>query len=778
MRDQLNKGNNLLTPLNSKRKSIFQGGERKSMKLRKFTAGLLALAMVLTLVALPVAADSKGTTYSAVSVPVVATNTDNVQLGSLAINLDPSKDNSSATIKLTNVDDIVWLRAGTPALNTGTGVVTANVYDSMDAGLANTTAVITKFGNSGKEIKLDLSNSTAPESGTYYLDFTVKTSGAGEIKAEISGLSGQIIGNHSVVLAVAGAGSVDVAVSNVKNISGSTNAVTFRISETRAGAMGSQNFLKIKLPKGFTFTAAPSAAVLAGGSTINTAYPVDSNGNNVTSELIVTNAGGSGKIIADLTVNVSVNDKDAKTGDVVAYLLGQNNVTVNQDEITIAKYADFGVEITAADPKAINAGQINKKAATITIKENAPASLIPGRNVYLTLPEGVQWDTATAVQFTAKDNAGLTLTSGGTSDNGKTLKLVVGGTASTQAATFTVKEPRLKVAAGFVGEVNVVASGNAGVTGEVVIAEVESPVTVTFEKKDVRIGVRNQVLGDIVIEEKVVGALSNAANLLDSLGANVLSNGNTIAGNVFSISLVQTLTGNFDISDAKVEVLDTDHFELVKVGGKSLFANPTGSSIQIQVKEESYKKPAKIVISGVKVTLDRAVPEGDLLVVADGTAVNKSRIGNESLNYVVKSAIATVINPAPGVEPGVVGTVEFVIDAKTYTVNGVEKSMDVAPYIQDGRTMLPVRFVAEALGVSEDNIIWDAATKTVTIMKGDRIAQMTIGSKVMVVNGVNVNMDTAAAIKDGRTVLPIRFAAQALGVGIEWDDATRTVTIN
>jgi len=103
--------------------------------------------------------------------------------------------------------------------------------------------------------------------------------------------------------------------------------------------------------------------------------------------------------------------------------------------------------------------------------------------------------------------------------------------------------------------------------------------------------------------------------------------------------------------------------------------------------------------------------------------------------------------------------------------------MDVAPYIKDGRTYLPVRYVADALGVTEDNILWDPVTRSVTIFKGDRIAQMTIDSTTLLVNGVEINMDVAPEITNGRTMLPVRWMTQALGAGIAWDAETQTVTV-
>jgi len=116
-----------------------------------------------------------------------------------------------------------------------------------------------------------------------------------------------------------------------------------------------------------------------------------------------------------------------------------------------------------------------------------------------------------------------------------------------------------------------------------------------------------------------------------------------------------------------------------------------------------------------------------------------------------------------------------------YTVNGVENTMDVAPYINaNDRALLPIRFAANATGVSDSNIFWNATEQSV-ILSGHyaaRIVRMVIGSTTMWINGVPMEMDTVPVLVDpGRTMLPIRYVAQALGADIAWDAATQTITI-
>ena len=114
------------------------------------------------------------------------------------------------------------------------------------------------------------------------------------------------------------------------------------------------------------------------------------------------------------------------------------------------------------------------------------------------------------------------------------------------------------------------------------------------------------------------------------------------------------------------------------------------------------------------------------------------------------------------------------INDKTAVIDGKAVTNDVAPIIVNGRTYTPARFVAEALGAKVD---WNEATRTVTITKGDTSIVLIVDTTTAYVNGEAVKMDASAFIADGRTFTPARFVAENLGAQVEWDEATKTVTI-
>ncbi|WP_110934063.1 copper amine oxidase N-terminal domain-containing protein [Paenibacillus bouchesdurhonensis] len=101
---------------------------------------------------------------------------------------------------------------------------------------------------------------------------------------------------------------------------------------------------------------------------------------------------------------------------------------------------------------------------------------------------------------------------------------------------------------------------------------------------------------------------------------------------------------------------------------------------------------------------------------------------------------------------------------------------DEQPYVDKAqRVQVPVRFVSEALGAK---VGWNAATKTVTVDLDSNRVVLVLGSKKYTVNGVEKQMDTAAARVGGRTFVPLRFISEGLDASVKWDSAVRTVYIN
>ncbi|MBW5466297.1 copper amine oxidase N-terminal domain-containing protein [Brevibacillus formosus] len=99
---------------------------------------------------------------------------------------------------------------------------------------------------------------------------------------------------------------------------------------------------------------------------------------------------------------------------------------------------------------------------------------------------------------------------------------------------------------------------------------------------------------------------------------------------------------------------------------------------------------------------------------------------------------------------------------------------DQAPIINQGRTLVPIRPIAESLGFE---VKWNGQTRTVTINKGKDNIRLVVTQKIANKNGQTINLDVPAQIVNKRTVVPVRFIAEALSYKVEWDPNTQTVLI-
>lgn len=100
---------------------------------------------------------------------------------------------------------------------------------------------------------------------------------------------------------------------------------------------------------------------------------------------------------------------------------------------------------------------------------------------------------------------------------------------------------------------------------------------------------------------------------------------------------------------------------------------------------------------------------------------------------------------------------------------------DQVPVIMDGRTLVPLRAVAEMCGLAVD---WNDDTRTVTVTDGETLVELTVDSPLIAVNRVLSEIDCAPRIIGGRTMLPIRYVLEAFGYAVDWDAATSTVIIS
>ena len=108
-------------------------------------------------------------------------------------------------------------------------------------------------------------------------------------------------------------------------------------------------------------------------------------------------------------------------------------------------------------------------------------------------------------------------------------------------------------------------------------------------------------------------------------------------------------------------------------------------------------------------------------------------------------------------------------------IDGLTVETDVPPFIDaNNRTMVPVRFVSEGMGC---HVEWDAGEQRVMVSRPGKTVALYIMQKTAVVDGIETDMDTTAILKSGRTMVPLRFLAEAFGLKVEWNQKNQTVSI-
>lgn len=164
------------------------------------------------------------------------------------------------------------------------------------------------------------------------------------------------------------------------------------------------------------------------------------------------------------------------------------------------------------------------------------------------------------------------------------------------------------------------------------------------------------------------------------------------------------------------------------------------------------------------------------------------------------SSSAPAVTPEPEPEPEPEPTVTEVLET-VFTVNSTKYSTstlqvtstanedtteivdanaqtsDVSPYIKNNRTYVPVRYLAHSLGVDDNDITWTQDVGRVSLIKGETTIVLLIGSHYVYVNKKPTKMDVAPEITNGRTMLPARWVAEALGAEVTWDDDTKQTII-
>jgi hypothetical protein len=222
-----------------------------------------------------------------------------------------------------------------------------------------------------------------------------------------------------------------------------------------------------------------------------------------------------------------------------------------------------------------------------------------------------------------------------------------------------------------------------------------------------------------------------------------------IAGNtkqfVLNVSL-DTTPPILNVSEPKA--FEEIHTQFVTVKGKTekdAKVTINGTEVQVNPADYSFSYSLQLATAGLN----------SIEVIAVDLAGNQTTAGIP-VNYIPKTKIVLQV-----------GNSVALINDKTV-------KLDASPKIVKDRTLVPLRFIAEAFGA---DVQWNSVFKLVIIKLQDKEIILQIGTSYASVGDKKYTLDTAPIIDKGYTLVPIRFIAEALNSSVEWDSTTKTVTI-
>ncbi|MFC7678576.1 stalk domain-containing protein [Paenibacillus sp. GCM10028914] len=120
------------------------------------------------------------------------------------------------------------------------------------------------------------------------------------------------------------------------------------------------------------------------------------------------------------------------------------------------------------------------------------------------------------------------------------------------------------------------------------------------------------------------------------------------------------------------------------------------------------------------------------------------------------------------------GKAVMTIGQKSLMLNGKKVVIDSAPILKNGTTYVPIKHVLDAFGGQAQ---WNKTAQRVTVLRGSKLLDLTVGKKELVLNGKRMTTTVAPMISGGRTLVPLRLVSEQLGLKVKWDKNTKTVTI-
>ncbi|MCX7745317.1 MAG: copper amine oxidase N-terminal domain-containing protein [Clostridia bacterium] len=282
-----------------------------------------------------------------------------------------------------------------------------------------------------------------------------------------------------------------------------------------------------------------------------------------------------------------------------------------------------------------------------------------------------------------------------------------------------------------------------------------------------------------VVEFKTITVTPETLNSLIKQDSKVIISGKGFrnGGTVTSLGIIPADTDTTDIGviSKNLKIIYSSHFEKegpnIQKNGEFVIKTSITASYGAPITPGIYKVflwwiPAENVDTDLPYPIEDVAISTGTFVVSDKSAEEPPVV-----NSIPKATPAVT----PDLTSSPIKATPVPANAPiSVTIDGSVVDFDVPPQIVEGRTLVPLRKIFEALNA---NVVWEASTKTITGTKGETRVVLKVGSTQATINGVIKVLDVAPTVIDGRTLVPARFISESLGADVKWDQKNKTVII-
>ncbi len=642
---------------------------------------------------------------------------------------------------------------------------------------------------SDREIAITVDSTEIPAEGKK-LTIPLKTeaTGNGDIKVTVDPRDSELSsGTYTYAKATGGSTLTTIEKKvDLTESSGTTSKIKpIVIDETVAGTI-TEGTIKLRLSGDFKFDTSSAYKFSDVSGRVTTTPSKDHFVDSTTLEIPVKAADASkGRSKISISGLKVYGTDDADVGDVAEITV--SGAGIDKTTLEVGTFVQYNVGFSVQDkelPVIYSGAKASDDTETleVTIKESVADSWLGNRKTEIHFPEevrvnGVYFEDYDGLKSGQKPqdeyiNKDKWENGSGTQDivsidKNKVKFTNLSSIIDPSKKTELTMKFNLSVEPGFTGDIKATLTGTAiGDDQTVTVAKAAMPFTVETKSNELKIDYRNTPINDITIKEAYPGALEKGKTLyLEAEGME------------FEDGLKYEVTAG----DLKVDKVKTEKGKLA-----------------ITIDKESVKTPGEIKISNLSLYMGRSLAAGDYKLSAvyggtndtffqnynekDGVAANGTNNFDTDEVKLMSDFVKVITAGRDQDDSTFTKQIKVTIGAETMTAGKEEINLNgaVAYISEDNYTMLPVRAVTEALS-DVATVTWDNASRRVTIIFGSRIIGMTIGSNIMTINGTEFPMSSKAVIKNDWTYIPLRDLGYALGLGddkIQWDDATKTATLN